>query len=510
MAEDLPPIPNPEMVFGFVAPIGADVDGPITIFRRYFESRGYRVELIKVTKVFSTLTRFIKPHKHLKFSPLYNRYKSHISYGNQLREFFDDNAFLAKTALLRILMRRNKRQFITDAERYQKTIYVIQQFKRREEIDLLRHVYGRLFFQVSIYSRRSARIDYLARRFAHSTDSSDIDACRTMAEDVVQQDTNEIGSQYGQSVGKTFHDADFIINADIPNPPVNEQIRRFCELLFGSNSISPNKFEYGMLAARAAALRSLDLSRQVGAAIFSKDGEIIALGSNEVPKAGGGTYWSDEDIDDREFRRERDSNDQRKKELLSEIVRILKPRAKMELILKDQRIQDSQFMDALEYGRIVHAEMSAITDAARLGRSTKDAILFATTFPCHMCAKHIVASGISKVVFLEPYPKSLAFDLHSDSITVEGTDRGKFEHFPSVLFEHFCGIPPRRYRDMFPRGKRKTENGEFAPYLHEPPQPIIDVRLPIYTRLETVVAQSLAKSLREKIGQDESVLDDGD
>jgi deoxycytidylate deaminase len=57
-------------------------------------------------------------------------------------------------------------------------------------------------------------------------------------------------------------------------------------------------------------------------------------------------------------------------------------------------------MDALEYGRIIHAEMSAICDAARLGRSIKNAVLFTTTFPCHMCAKHIVAAGITKVVFL--------------------------------------------------------------------------------------------------------------
>jgi deoxycytidylate deaminase len=47
--------------------------------------------------------------------------------------------------------------------------------------------------------------------------------------------------------------------------------------------------EYGLFLAKAAALRTLDLSRQVGAAIFSDKGEIIALGANEVPKAGGGT-----------------------------------------------------------------------------------------------------------------------------------------------------------------------------------------------------------------------------
>jgi hypothetical protein len=61
----------------------------------------------------------------------------------------------------------------------------------------------------------------------------------------------------------------------------------------------------------------------------------------------------------------------------------------------------------------------AISDAARLGRATKHATLFCTTFPCHICTKHIVAAGIDRVVFLEPYPKSLSQKLHGDSITFE-------------------------------------------------------------------------------------------
>jgi tRNA(Arg) A34 adenosine deaminase TadA len=123
-------------------------------------------------------------------------------------------------------------------------------------------------------------------------------------------------------------------------------------------------------------------------------------------------------------------------------------------------MKDSQFMDALEYGRIIHAEMSAITDAARLGMPVKDATLFCTTFPCHMCAKHIVASGLKRVVFLEPYPKSLASDLHSDSIDVEGGPRGNYSLFKSVKFEHSFGVTPRRYRELFERSRRK-KGGNF-------------------------------------------------
>ncbi|WP_422109159.1 deaminase [Aeromonas salmonicida] len=45
----------------------------------------------------------------------------------------------------------------------------------------------------------------------------------------------------------------------------------------------------------------------------------------------------------------------------------------------------------------MHAEMDAITSLARLdGPSSKNKIIYTTTYPCHNCARHIVAAGIKK------------------------------------------------------------------------------------------------------------------
>jgi deoxycytidylate deaminase len=140
----------------------------------------------------------------------------------------------------------------------------------------------------------------------------------------VEADVHEVGEKHGQRVRKIFHDADFIVSLDVRRS-VKEQVDRFCELLFGSNSISPNHQEYGLFLAKAAAPRTLDLSRQVGAAIFSSAGELLTLGSNEVPKAGGGTYWSDGEFDNRDYVRKIDSNFSRKKELLGELANLLSP-----------------------------------------------------------------------------------------------------------------------------------------------------------------------------------------
>ena len=63
----------------------------------------------------------------------------------------------------------------------------------------------------------------------------------------------------------------------------------------------------------------------------------------------------------------------------------------------------------------VHAEANAILQAASLGISCKDGIMFCTHQPCSDCAKLIINSGIRTVVYLEPYPSLLTDDLLSKS-----------------------------------------------------------------------------------------------
>lgn len=501
MADSVKRIVLPELFFGFVAPIGAELDSTKDAFRAYLESRAYRVVEIKVTDFFAIFEKYVRPKQRLvRKGREQDRYETHINYGNQLRAKFDD-AILAAAAIRKI-MRERLRPRKDNAEKFSRTAYLLHQFKRKEEIDLLRSVYGRLFFQISVYSRRGARVDHLSRIFASSDHTSGPQRFRDSAEALIQRDENETGVSHGQRVAKIFHDADFIVSLDAQRP-AHEQVTRFCELIFGSNCISPSRSEYGLFLAKAAALRTLDLSRQVGAAVFSCTGEVVSIGSNEVPKAGGGTYWSEDQFDDRDFRRKRDSNVQRKKEILGEIIALLQPGADVDKVFDRKEIQDSQFMDALEYGRIVHAEMAAISDAARNGHSLRHGTLYCTTFPCHMCAKHIVASGLDKVVFLEPYPKSLAYDLHSDSIMIEGGDRGSYNAFPRVEFEHFFGVSPRRYREFFERGKRKDDDGNFVLY-GDPdklvgPAPIMDVKFPFYAQLEAHLTENIQKEIADAI-----------
>ena len=215
MTDSFQKIKQPELFFGFVCPIGADMLPAIKAFRTYFQKRGYKVVEIKVTDVFNVLQKYFVPESPLDKSTLHKRYVTYIGYGNQIRGKFGDAA-LASLAIRRIMAKRIK--LTGSDERYSKTVYLVHQFKRKEEIDLLRSVYGRLFFQVSIYSRRGARVDSLARRFASSDHATGAQKYRHLAESLVQDDENEFGKIHGQRVAKIFHDADFIANLDVePN-----------------------------------------------------------------------------------------------------------------------------------------------------------------------------------------------------------------------------------------------------------------------------------------------------
>ena len=102
--------------------------------------------------------------------------------------------------------------------------------------------------------------------------------------------------------------------------------------------------------------------------------------------------------------------------------------------------------------------MAAVTDAAKRGISLKGAQLFCTTFPCHLCARHIISSGIEKVVYVEPYPKSRTDDLFSDSVAVNPTEKS----CDKVNFVPFVGVAPRRYFDFFQLSvKRKDQYGDI-------------------------------------------------
>ncbi len=500
---------NPELFFGLVAPIGVDLDIIQKALEKHLKLVGYDSKFIHITDLMKKLPSDIE----LKNDSFYSYYNSLIDYADDIRKQAQTNNVLSALAIEKIAqIRCTEKPPISIAEKQEPitgTAYIIRQFKREEEINLLRDIYGRKFIQISVYSDEEERKETIKRKIKEYTTNTLTDSeIEIQAIQLIEKDYHEENHEFGQRISDVFHLGDVFVSGQ-NEKNADSTIERFINAFFGDNSISPNRKEYGMYAATSASLRSIDLSRQVGAAIFSMNGEVITLGCNEVPKAFGGTYWCDDaSPTHRDFDKKIDANHQRKTEIIHDFLKRLSDEGHLKAddlseagiasltkkLQKSDNIKNSQIMDIIEFGRMIHAEMCAITDASRLGKSLNGSILFCTTFPCHMCAKHIVSSGIKRVVFLEPYPKSYAKKLHSDSISFSEKDVDTH-----VIFEPFIGISPRRYRDIFEKKKRKDSNGKAKQWYKDTAMPRLEDTSSGYLDSERSVAALLMKFKKSEV-----------
>ena len=147
--------------------------------------------------------------------------------------------------------------------------------------------------------------------------------------------------------------------------------------------------------------------------------------------------------------------------------------------------------DVIEFGRMVHAEMNALADAARFRRSTIGATLYCTTMPCHMCAKLIIASGIDRVVYLQPYTKSLVEELYPDSVAIDEHPQAK-----RVVFETLKGVTPNGFKRAFhKRDRRKNDDGTAKQWDPTQASPTFSSTFPYYLPLEVTAIELLQAGL---------------
>jgi cytidine deaminase len=157
-------------------------------------------------------------------------------------------------------------------------------------------------------------------------------------------------------------------------------------------------------------------------------------------------------------------------------------------------MKGAQVMNLIEFGRSVHAEMAALLDASRRGVAVRGCTLYTTTFPCHDCARHIVAAGIKRVVYIEPYPKSLAAELYPDSIAIDEPPKSEKQ----IGFTPFIGIAPTKYLDLFDMVERKEADGTVVKWDKNRAFPRMSGSSLSYLPNESAQVEMLRTSIREK------------
>jgi deoxycytidylate deaminase len=443
-----------ELVVALSGPVGCGVQYVQDVLTAELQRRGYEVVPIKISDLFQELAPRLNvtPPQINTGSEQYKRIWNLQNIGNALRDIVGKDLggqvaarFIALDRINRDPKTKNPEEIVP-----RRVAYVVNQLKNPKEVALLRGIYGNLFYLIGVlcsYERRKSNLTSLKM--------TSIEAEELIMRD--QQETTTDGKPGGQQLEKTLKHADFFIRNTNNTAALEKPVSRFVGLIHGDLGLTPTTYERGMFAAYSASLRSACLSRQVGAAILDRSGNVVSTGCNDVPRAGGGLYEPGPNDQRCAFLNGGMCfNDHNKDELKAEIERILKegqiPEAKA-IDLSSKIRNETKLRDLIEFSRAVHAEMDALIEAARKGScSVQDGILFTTTYPCHSCARHIVAAGIRAVYFIEPYGKSMAISLHGDAIANEPDEEPNWDNKQEPLrtgFLHFEGVAPSRFATLF-------------------------------------------------------------
>lgn len=502
---------TPELVIALCGPIGSPLHETSDQITNALSEFGYKTESVRLSELIRLNSDFAGVVTDMRSR--YSEINTLIKAGDELRLKLG-NDVLAKMAIAKISADRRKAygEFSDRADesgqpagrkiRTHRICHVIDSVKNIEELKLLRLIYGEALFSIGVFSPLEVRQKNLERPGALTP------------EDIKQLIDTDSGEEFshGQSVRETFPQCDFFLRVDEPiNGPTEgkaigqlvEKLRRFFNLIFRTAVVSPTPEENSMYAAASASRNSACLSRQVGAAVTSPTGELLATGWNDVPSSGGGLYGKPPlDVRVTEGRADercyalpgaKCHNDMEKRAIADKIVEALvdesvlvseNREAAVQAIMKDSRVKD-----LIEFSRAVHAEMHAILGASRVaGDRIVGGKIFVTTYPCHSCARHIVAAGISEIFYIEPYRKSLALRLHSDALT-ESIDKTGL-----VKLMQFDGVAPRRFIDLFDAGSRKSRAGVLDLRKKGEALPSTHVSLRAIPRLEEVVVAEISST----------------
>lgn len=439
------------------------------------------------------LSKFIEEHAEksqfeIAKTPVFDRIAGLISFGNKLREQHGGSV-LAELAVHEIRLEREDFRLKNDSERYEprRICHIIDSIKNQEELDLLRTVYREMLYVVGVFAPMSVREQNLKKKGLEPAKIFEL----------IDRDSGE-ESKTGQTVRNTFPQSDFFLRMDSStDSQLTTRVERFLHLILGTKITTPSAAETAMYAAASAAGNSACLSRQVGAAITDKDGEVISTGWNDVPRFGGGLYMTEPahdpngEHDKRCWNKEGGKcfNDEEKGLLTDNLVEVLKsviPTDKTETA-RELILTSSKLKGIIEFSRSIHAEMHAILNAGKVaGGKIEEGKIFVTTYPCHSCARHIVASGITEVYYIEPYRKSLATKLHDDAITESETETGKLRILP------YDGVAPAKYLSLFrmaPDSRKK--DGKMIKILPKNATPRLEKSLEALPALEALVVRSL-------------------
>jgi deoxycytidylate deaminase len=338
---------------------------------------------------------------------------------------------------------------------HQKTHFAIDAFRNPHEVEYFRYRYSEFYlFSITAESTiRSTRNQYV----------KDIDN-RDSGKDISQLDIHKL------NVSKCVYLSDIQIdNSENADEHVSfyQKLLYYASLIQSPGCVPPTTHELFMSQAYGLSLKSTCISRQVGAVIVGVNGYVVGAGWNDVGagQIGCGLRRVSDvratDNDDLPLHPAPESafRDELSKKEKKEYFCFKDEYSKYEIgkkisAFKHKGLNDSDLagispddietvakvqgryikIKRLEFCRALHAEENALLQSAKIGGvGVKGGTIYTTYFPCELCSKKIYQSGITEIVYTEPYPDSVAQDV----ILRDGTRNIKLTPFEGVKSHSF-------------------------------------------------------------------------
>jgi deoxycytidylate deaminase len=364
--------------------------------------------------------------------------------GNELRQK-NGNDYLVQETFKLINSQKVKDQIIIDS------------IRNKGEVDALRKYVN--FYLLGVHAPQEVRKKRTRDKYKNRENEFSEDDKR---------DSEEL-FEYGQQVRLCMYLADILITNDIDFHPnskfesnfYRDRVNYYLDLIENPGSKYPTPNETLMTLAYAQSIRSSCQKRKVGALITTEDNQVIATGFNEVPK----NAFSCRDKYGMCFRDKIRLEFIQKMTFCPQCGKKIKidyecPKCKKHIENFELKCTNEECridldipvicpdngcgfdiraefnMKELGRCRSLHAEETAIISFPKAGGgvSLKGGKVYTTTFPCNLCANKIVNTGISTVVYVEPYP-----DFNSHQILEDN----------KVDVEQFQGVKSRAYFKLF-------------------------------------------------------------
>ena len=339
-------------------------------------------------------------------------------------------------------------RYLPNEKRYSR--FVIEAFRNPFEIDFFRQRYYE-FYLFSLFAPFEVR----QKRCSHITNLKDKDKIdqgfssleeerqeklKEKFKDILKEviccnnksQVNQLLTISMQNTQRCIYLSDININNYTNKEELFDKLLYYYILILQPGFVSPSTDETFMNMAYMLSLRSTCISRQVGAIITGESGYIVGAGWNDVSEGqiGCGLRWrmdckelNNEVLPlhpsvEEEFRKRIVNKDHDDSNWLEE-----------SFCFKDEYAQFKNKTKTLQDCRALHAEENAILQTAKIGGvGLKNATIYTTTFPCELCAKKIYQVGIKRIVFIEPYPKSISEEV----FLKDGMKKPKIEQFEGV------------------------------------------------------------------------------